>query len=89
MHSKRVKLQCFALGFGTLAVSLMHTFKWDIALEPGNTKKAHHFFADGLVVSDKTKNAEAAWKFIKFMSSDPSVVSKRIEKGWSAPSSIR
>lgn len=60
-------------------------FKWDIALEPGNTKKAHHFFADGLVVSEKTKNAEAAWKFIKFMSSDPSVVSKRIEKGWSVP----
>jgi multiple sugar transport system substrate-binding protein len=60
-------------------------FKWDIALEPGNTKKAHHFFADGLVVSDKTKNAEAAWKFIKFMSSDPSVVNKRIEKGWSVP----
>ncbi|NOV03496.1 ABC transporter substrate-binding protein [Paenibacillus planticolens] len=60
-------------------------FKWDIALEPGNTKKAHHFFADGLVVSDKTKNAEAAWKFIKFMSSDPAVVSKRIEKGWSVP----
>ncbi|UKS30349.1 sugar ABC transporter substrate-binding protein [Paenibacillus sp. HWE-109] len=60
-------------------------FKWDIALEPGNTKKAHHFFADGLVVSDKTKNADAAWKFIKFMSSDPAVVSKRIEKGWSVP----
>jgi multiple sugar transport system substrate-binding protein len=61
------------------------SFKWDIALEPGNTKKAHHFFADGLVVSDKTKNADAAWKFIKFMSSDPAVVSKRIEKGWSVP----
>lgn len=60
-------------------------FQWDIAVEPGNTKKAHHFFADGLVVSEKSKNAEAAWKFIKFMSSDPAVVSKRIEKGWSVP----
>lgn len=60
-------------------------FKWDIALEPGNTKKGHHFFADGLVVSNKTKNEEAAWKFIKYMSSDPSVVNKRIEKGWSVP----
>ncbi|SDS65631.1 carbohydrate ABC transporter substrate-binding protein, CUT1 family [Paenibacillaceae bacterium GAS479] len=61
------------------------SFKWDIALEPGNTNKAHHFFADGLVVAGKSKNAEAAWKFIKFMSSDPAVVSKRIEKGWSVP----
>lgn len=61
------------------------TFKWDIALEPGSMKKGHHFFADGLVVSEKSKNADAAWKFIKFMSSDASVVNKRIEKGWSVP----
>jgi multiple sugar transport system substrate-binding protein len=60
-------------------------FKWDIALEPGNTKKAHHFFADGLVVSEKSKNADAAWTFIKFMSSDPAVVNLRIEKNWSVP----
>jgi multiple sugar transport system substrate-binding protein len=60
-------------------------FKWDIALEPGNTKKAHHFFADGLTVSKDTKNAEAAWKFVKFMTSNPAAVNKRIEKGWSVP----
>lgn len=60
-------------------------FKWDIALEPGNKQKAHHFFADGLVVSSESQHAEAAWKFLKFMSSDPFVVEKRIEKGWSVP----
>lgn len=60
-------------------------FEWDIALEPGNTQKAHHFFADGLVVSKNTKQADAAWKFIKFMTSDPFVVNQRIEKGWSVP----
>jgi len=60
-------------------------FKWDIALEPGNTQKAHHFFADGLVVAGKTKNADAAWKFIKFLSSDPAAVNERIAKGWSVP----
>lgn len=26
-------------------------FNWDIALEPGNTAKAHHFFANGVAVS--------------------------------------
>ncbi|MBB6673513.1 ABC transporter substrate-binding protein [Cohnella nanjingensis] len=60
-------------------------FKWDIALEPGNKTKAHHFFADGLVASKNSKHAEAAWKFIKFMSSDPAAVGKRIEAGWSVP----
>lgn len=59
--------------------------KWDIALEPGNTNKAHHVFVDGLVVSNKTKYADAAWKFIKFMSSDDYCVTQRIEKGWSIP----
>lgn len=59
--------------------------KWDIALEPGSTNKAHHVFADALVVSSKTKNADAAWKFIKFMSSSDYCVSQRIEKGWSIP----
>ncbi|MFD2671070.1 ABC transporter substrate-binding protein [Marinicrinis sediminis] len=58
---------------------------WDIALEPGSSQKAHHFFADGLVVSKQTDHAEAAWAFIKFMSSDPYVVDQRIEKGWSVP----
>lgn len=60
-------------------------FKWDIALEPGNTRKAHHFFADALVVSKRTKHADAAWKFIKFISSDPFVANLRIEKGWNVP----
>lgn len=60
-------------------------FKWDIALEPGNTQKAHHFFADGLVASSTTKNADAVWKYIKFMSSDPAAVGVRIAKGWSIP----
>ena len=60
-------------------------FKWDIALEPGNTRKAHHFFADALVVSKRTKNSDAAWKFLKFISSDPFVANLRIEKGWNVP----
>ncbi len=26
-------------------------FTWDIALEPGNTQKAHHFFSNGVAIS--------------------------------------
>lgn len=61
------------------------SFNWDIALEPGNTQKAHHFFADALVASSNTEKAEAAWRFMKFMTSDPFAVKLRIEKGWSVP----
>lgn len=60
-------------------------FNWDISLEPGNSQKGHHFFADALVASKDTKNEEAAWKFMKFMASDPYEVKLRIEKGWSVP----
>ncbi|MCX7710201.1 MAG: sugar ABC transporter substrate-binding protein [Clostridia bacterium] len=60
-------------------------FKWDIALEPGNTKPAHHFFSNGLVTSKDSKNVEAAWKFIKYMAIDPYVISQRIEKDWNVP----
>jgi multiple sugar transport system substrate-binding protein len=60
-------------------------FNWDIALEPGNTQKGHHFFADGLVASSGSKHGEAVWEFIKFISSDPAAVSLRISKGWSVP----
>ncbi len=35
--------------FGDFAANAK--FKWDIALEPGNTNKAHHFFANGVAVS--------------------------------------
>jgi len=57
-------------------------FNWDIALEPGNTQKAHHVFVDGLAVAGSTKYPEAAWKLVKFLSSDPFVVKMKVEKGW-------
>ncbi|MCM3731145.1 ABC transporter substrate-binding protein [Fictibacillus halophilus] len=60
-------------------------FKWDIALEPGNTQKAHHFFANGLAVSKKTKNAEAAWKWAQFMSSSEEAAKIRIDSAWELP----
>lgn len=61
------------------------SFKWDIALEPGNTQKAHHFFSNATVAYKGTKNADAAWKFMKYMATDSYVVNTRISKGWSVP----
>ena len=53
-------------------------FEWDIALEPGNTDQVHHVFADGIVASANTKNAEAAWKLIKFLSTDATAAKIRL-----------
>lgn len=60
-------------------------FTWDIALEPGNTKQVHHVFADGIVGSANTKNPEAVWKFIKFLSTDSTAAEIRLDSSWDLP----
>lgn len=83
---KAGKIAMFRSGtwnFGDFATNCK--FKWDIALEPGNTQKAHHFFSNATVASKSTKYPEAAWKFMKYMAEDPFVISTRISKGWSVP----
>lgn len=60
-------------------------FTWDIALEPGGTNKAHHFFANGVAVSANSDNPEAAYKWIKFLTSSPEAVELRIAAGWELP----
>jgi len=60
-------------------------FEWDIALEPGNTQKAHHFFANGLAVSKDTKHQEAAWKWVKFMSASKEAAEIRVASSWELP----
>ncbi|MBF4691970.1 ABC transporter substrate-binding protein [Fusibacter ferrireducens] len=60
-------------------------FTWDIALEPGNTQKAHHFFANGVAISKDTKNAEAAWKWAKFLTSSKEAAKIRVDSSWELP----
>jgi multiple sugar transport system substrate-binding protein len=60
-------------------------FEWDIQVEAGNTQKATHFFANGLVVDKNTANAEAAYKFAKFMSIAPQTAQIRVDNSWELP----
>lgn len=60
-------------------------FKWDIALEPGKTSKAHHFFANGVAVSANSADADAAYQWIKFLTSSKAAVDLRIAAGWELP----
>jgi multiple sugar transport system substrate-binding protein len=60
-------------------------FKWDIAIEPGNTKKATHFFSNGLVINKNSKKAEQAFKWISFMSASKEAAKIRVDAGWELP----
>ena len=60
-------------------------FKWDIVVQPGGITPGNHFFANATVVSAKTKNATAAWKWAKFMTSDNAAVKLRVDASWEVP----
>lgn len=60
-------------------------FTWDIALEPGNTQKAHHFFSNGVAISKDTENAEAAYKWVKFFTSNQESAKIRVDSSWELP----
>jgi len=69
--------------FGDFAANAK--FNWDIALEPGNTQKAHHFFANGVAVSATSANQQAAYEWLKFLTSSKDAVDIRIKAGWELP----
>ncbi|GKT33902.1 Bacterial extracellular solute-binding protein like protein, partial [Aduncisulcus paluster] len=60
-------------------------FNWDIALEPGNTQKAHHFFANGVAINKDTQNAKAAYEWVKFFTSSQESAKIRVDSSWELP----
>lgn len=68
--------------FPDFAKSSIH---WDIQLEPGDKHKAHHFFANAVVVSSKTRNAKAAYKWLEYLTSSALAASTRIKSSWELP----
>ncbi|MEI8093397.1 MAG: sugar ABC transporter substrate-binding protein [Spirochaetales bacterium] len=62
-----------------------NTFDWDVQVEPGNTAKATHFFANGLVINKATKNAKAALAWAQFMASSKEAANLRLDAAWELP----
>ena len=60
-------------------------FDWDISVEPGDTTKATHFFANAAAIAKDTENPEAAYEWIKFLASSPEVAQARIDSNWELP----
>jgi multiple sugar transport system substrate-binding protein len=60
-------------------------FPWDVAVEPGNTARATHFFSNGIVVSKTAKNAKAAAAWAQFMASSNEAANIRLDASWELP----
>ena len=60
-------------------------FAWDIAVEPGVTKKATHFFSNACVINPDSKNREAAAKWITWLTSSDKSAEIRLADGWDLP----
>lgn len=62
-------------------------FKWDICVEPGQTQKATHFFANALVVNSaaSAEKQEAAKAWITFLASSQECADIRLAAGWDLP----
>jgi multiple sugar transport system substrate-binding protein len=60
-------------------------FSWDVIVEPGNVRKAHHFFANAVVASAKTKHKSEVWAWLRYFSSSSNAVKTRISSSWELP----
>ncbi len=61
------------------------SFPWDIIVEPGNTQKASHFFSNAYVVSETSKNKDAAIKLATFLAGSKEAADLRVDAAWELP----
>ncbi len=61
------------------------SFPWDVAIEPGNTQKATHFFSNAYVVSATSKQKSAAAKLASFLAGSKEAAKIRVEAAWELP----
>jgi multiple sugar transport system substrate-binding protein len=60
-------------------------FAWDIAVEPGSTQKATHFFSNCVVINPESKNKEAAAAWLAWLTSSTESADIRLAAGWDLP----
>lgn len=60
-------------------------FAWDVAVEPGNTAKATHFFSNAYVVNKETTNPEAAAALAAFLAGSKEAAQIRVDASWELP----
>jgi multiple sugar transport system substrate-binding protein len=60
-------------------------FGWDVIVEPGNARKAHHFFSNAVVASARTKHPREAWTWLRYFTSNGKAARIRVGNSWELP----
>ncbi|MDO4816355.1 MAG: sugar ABC transporter substrate-binding protein [Bacillota bacterium] len=60
-------------------------FAWDIAVEPGSTQKATHFFSNCVVMNPDTKHPEAVAAWLSWLTGSTESADIRLAAGWDLP----
>ena len=60
-------------------------FAWDIAVEPGSTQKATHFFSNCVVMNPDTKHPEAVEAWLSWLTGSTESADIRLAAGWDLP----
>ncbi|MFZ5923976.1 MAG: ABC transporter substrate-binding protein [Bacillota bacterium] len=60
-------------------------FPWDVVVEPGNKRKACHFFSNGYVINKASKHQKEALRWITWLSSSKESSVLRVKAGWETP----
>lgn len=60
-------------------------FEWDVAVEPGDTTKASAMFTNGVVVNAKSTRADAASKWVTYLTSSKTMADTRLASSWELP----
>lgn len=60
-------------------------FEWDISIEPGNIKKATHFYSDAVVMPKDAENVNEGLEWMLFLACDPESVKIRLDNSWGIP----
>ncbi len=60
-------------------------FAWDIAVEPGSTQKATHFFSNCVVMNPETKHPEEVATWLAWLAASTASADIRLAAGWDLP----
>lgn len=60
-------------------------FAWDIAVEPGSTQKATHFFSNCVVMNPETKHPKEVVTWLAWLTASTASADIRLEAGWDLP----
>jgi multiple sugar transport system substrate-binding protein len=58
---------------------------WDVVVEPGDSQKSSAVFQNAVAAATNTPHADAAWKWLKFLTSATVMAQTRVDGAWELP----